>query len=82
VDPSPPTPGLYDAAVPQLPTDLFKTHMTPPTPMPPFIPPPLASAQSLTLQLSEILLTLARGFLALKEEVDLLRTQMDMVLYQ
>jgi hypothetical protein len=82
VDPSPPIPGLYDAVIPQLPTDFFETHMMPPTPMPPFIPPPLASARSLTLQLSETLLTLAHGFLALKEEVDLLRTQMDMVLYQ
>jgi hypothetical protein len=78
VDPSPATPGLYDAVVPQLPTDFFEMHMMPPTPMPPFIPP----ARSLTLQLSETLPTLAHGFLAFKEEVDLLHTQMDMVLYQ
>jgi hypothetical protein len=108
VDPSPPTPGLYDAAIPQLPTDFFKMHMMPPTPMPLFIPPPSASARSPTLLLSEIHQSLNRhilalpdgsltdnledflgllpilvgGFFALKREVDLLGTQMYMVLYQ
>jgi hypothetical protein len=34
------------------------------------------------LAILRLILTLAHGFLALKEEVDLLHTQMDMVLYQ
>jgi hypothetical protein len=34
------------------------------------------------LAILRLILTLACGFLALKEEVDLLGTQMDMVLYQ
>jgi hypothetical protein len=75
VDQSPPPPVLYDATAPQL----SEIH------------------QCLARQLSSVLLdgsskdmlailrlipTLACGFLALKEEVDLLCTQMDMVLYQ
>jgi hypothetical protein len=75
VDLSPPSPVLYDAAAPQL----SEIH------------------QCLDRQLFSVLLdgsfkdklallglipTLARRFIALKEEVDLLGTQMDMVLYQ
>jgi hypothetical protein len=75
VDQSPPPPVLYDAAAPQL----SEIHQCLDRQLSSVL---LDSSLKDMLAILRLILTLTHGFLALKEAVDLLGTQMDMVLYQ
>jgi hypothetical protein len=75
VDQSPPPPVPYDAAAPQL----SEIHQCLARQLSSVL---LDGSSKDMLAILRLILTLACGFLALEEEVDLLRTQMDIVLYQ